>query len=382
MKRLLKVLIGLTVLVGLGYGAYLWLWPKAPASSSREQTFQVEVAQMEDILLVAGVVKPAVTIDLRAEASGIVQFVAVKEGDRVTAGQDLVRLDSKLAQSALEQAEANLRQAELQDESTKLELDEDGLALRKTNLERSEQLFSNGLIARDLLEQRQMEYRAALRSMERAKRAIESSSARIKQVQATVDQARTQLLHTTIRAPFDAFVLRRSVEVGSGVAGVSQSASGGTILMTLGDARESALYAKATAADAKRLHVGQDARVRLDSDATQQLPAVVKSVSTAGDVDNSTRLTTFPLVISLKSQPVGGWVNVPAQAEIVMSAIVDSIVVPERCVMTDPTGRSYVRIKEGFDSRYRSVEVGVVQKDKIQIKSGLNKGQSVTCRMQ
>src|SRR5262245_59837411 len=216
MKRLFKVVIGLVVLAGVLYGAFLWLWPKPTAAAGREQTFDAEVAPMEDLLLVAGVVKPAVTIDLRAEASGIVEFVAVKEGDRVTAGQELVRLDSKLAQSALEQVEANLRQAELNDEATKLDLDEDGLALKKKNLERTQQLFSQGLVPRDQMEQRELEYRAAVRSFERAKRGIESSSARIKQVQATVDQARTQLLHTTIRAPFDAFVLRRSVEVGSG----------------------------------------------------------------------------------------------------------------------------------------------------------------------
>jgi len=254
--------------------------------------------------------------------------------------------------------------------------------MRRKSLERAQSLFAQGLLPRDQLEQRELEFRAAQRNMERAKRGIESSQARITQQRAVVEQARTQLLHTTVRAPFDAFVIRRSVEVGSGVAGVSQSASGGTILMTLGDARESALYARATAADARRLHPGQAARVRLDSDATQQLAAVVLSVSTAGDVDASTRLTTFPIVIKLKAQPPGGWVNVPAQAEIVLSGTVDAIVVPERCVQTDPTGRSYVRLKEGFDSRYRPVEVGVVQKDKIQIKSGLNKGQSVTCRMQ
>ncbi len=86
--------------MALGYGAYKALWPKPTSASLREQTFQAEVAPMEDVLLVAGVVKPAVTIDLRAEASGIVEFVAVREGDRVSAGQELVRLDSKLAQSA------------------------------------------------------------------------------------------------------------------------------------------------------------------------------------------------------------------------------------------------------------------------------------------
>jgi len=380
MRRLLKIAIGLVLLAGLGYGAFLWLWPRSN-TPPRDQEFQADVAPMEDVLLVAGVVKPAVTIDLRAEASGIVEFVAVKEGDRVKAGQELVRLDSRLAQSTVDQAEANLKQSELQDEATRLDLDEEGLALRKKNLERAQALFAQGLTPRDQLDQKELDYKLALRAMDRARRGIEASQARIVQVRATVDQARTQLLHTTIRAPFDAFVLRRSVEVGSGVAGVSQSASGGSILMTLGDARESALYAKATAADAKRLHAGQAARVRLDSDATQLLPAIVQSISTAGDVDPSSRLTTFPIVITLKSQPPGGWVNVPAQAEIVLSATINSVVVPERCVMTDQGGRSYVRVKEGFDTKYRAVEVGVLQKDKIQIRSGLDKGEAVMCRM-
>ncbi len=362
MRRVLKVLVGLVVVAGVLYGAFLWFWPRSTVPP-REQAFQAEVMPMEDVLLVAGVVKSAITIDLRAEASGI------------------VRLDSKLAQSSLDQAEANLKQAELQDEATKLDLDEDGLALRKRNLERGQSLFAQGLLPRDQLEQRELDYRAALRSMERAKHGIDASQARISQVRASVEQARTQLLHTTIRAPFDAFVLRRSVEVGSGVAGVSLSASGGSVLMTLGDARESALYAKATAVDAKRLHIGQAARVRLDSDATQQLPAIVQSVSTAGDVDQSTRLTTFPIVITLKSQPPGGWVNVPAQAEIVLSATIDSVVVPERCINTDMGSRSYVRVKDGFDTKYRAVEVGVLQKDKIQIRTGLDKGETVLCRI-
>src|SRR4029079_7911936 len=95
----------------VGSGAFLCFCPRS-AAAPRDQAFQAELAPMEDVLLVAGVVKPAVTIDLRAEASGIVEFVAVREGDRVTAGQELVRLDSKLAQSSLDQAEANLKQAE------------------------------------------------------------------------------------------------------------------------------------------------------------------------------------------------------------------------------------------------------------------------------
>ena len=337
---------------------------------------------MEDVLVVAGQVKPAVTIDLRAEASGIVQTVSAHEGDRVAAGQELVRLDSKLAQSSLDQAEANLRQAELQDAATKLDLDEDSLALKQKTFERSQSLYKAGLLPKDQLDQRDLELRIATRGIERATRNIEGSQARIAQAQAAVDQARTQLQHTTIRAPFEAFVLRRLVEVGSGVAGVSQSSSGGSILMTLGDARQSALYAKATAADARRIHAGQAARIRLDSDAAENLDGVVQSVSTAGDVDPSSKLTTFPVVIALKAQPPGGWVNVPAQADILLNASISSVSVPERCVRADSGGRSYVTVRTQTGDRMRTVEVGVVQKDRIQIRAGLDEGQTVVCRAQ
>jgi RND family efflux transporter MFP subunit len=380
MRRLLKLFLILAALAALGYFGWPRLWPGQPATTTRVEIFQAELAPMEDVLVVAGLVKPAVTIDLRAEASGIVEAVAVKEGDRVASGQELVRLDSKLAQAALDRALANLRQAELQDAATRLDLDEDSVALKQKSLQRAQSLHERGLIPQEQLEQQDLEYRIAARTLERAKRNIESSQARIAQARAEVDQANTQLQHTTVRAPFEAFVLRRLVEIGSGVASVSQSTTGGSILMTLGDARQSALYAKATAADARRIRPGLAARVRLDSDATQVLAGTVQSVSMAGDIDSTTRLTTFPLVVTLASQPLGGWVNVPAQAEIVLSAMVTSVSVPERCVRIDPSGRSFVTVRTQTGDRNRMVEIGVIQKDRIQIRTGLEKGQAVVCR--
>jgi HlyD family secretion protein len=380
LRRLLKYVLALVILAALAYGAWARLWPRQVWGAAREQTFQAELASMEDVLVVAGLVKPAVTIDLRAEASGIVEAVAVKEGDRVAAGQELVRLDSKLAQSALDRAEANLRQAELQDAAIRLELDEDSVELKRKAFERAQSLWDRGLIPAEQFEQQQLDLRLALRALERAKRNIEGSQARIAQARAEADQARTQFQHTTVRAPFDAFILRRLVEVGSGVAGVSQSTTGGSILMTLGDARQSAMYAKATAADARRLHAGLPARVRLDSDTTQVIVGTLQSVSMSGDVDQTTRLTTFPVVIALQSQPPGGWVNVPAQAEIILSATIMSVSIPERCVRSDPSGRSYVTVRTPTGNRWRTVEIGVVQKDRIQIRTGLEQGQTVVCR--
>jgi multidrug efflux pump subunit AcrA (membrane-fusion protein) len=190
----------------------------AAAGATREQTFQAELTPMEDVLVVAGLVKPAVTIDLRAEASGIVEFVAVKEGDRVAAGQELVRLDSKLAQSALDRADANLRQAELQDAATRLELDEDSVEIKRKALERAQSLRDRGLIPMDQFEQQQLEWRLAVRTLERATRNIESSQARIAQ-RAPRPTRRGCSSSTPPCARRSTRSCAPLVEVGSGVAG-------------------------------------------------------------------------------------------------------------------------------------------------------------------
>jgi hypothetical protein len=65
---------------------------------------------------------------------------------------------------------------------------------------------------------------------------------------------------------------------------------GGTVLMTIGDARQSALHAKATASGAKRLRVGMAARVGLDSDVAEVLPATAQPVSTAGEAGQASKL--------------------------------------------------------------------------------------------
>ena len=110
--------------------------------------------------------------------------------------------------------------------------------------------------------------------------------------------------------------------------------------MTLGDARQSALYAKATAADARRL-TGRAAgagATRLGCRRRYSQPW--SNPSPRPVMWTASRLTTFPIMIALKAQPPGGWVNVPAQAEIILNATIKSIAVPERCVRTDPSGRS------------------------------------------
>lgn len=377
----LRNFIVVLVLGVVGFGVWAMVRPARVATESGRTSHTVTAGTIEDTLVVAGLVKPAVTIDLRSEASGLVESVAVKEGDRVSVGQELLRLDSRVALTEVQEAEANLKQAEMQQAASEIDLDEDTLALRRKTLERTQELFDKGLVPRADLESRQLEVRVAERSLERARRNLDTSRARIAQLQAAVDRARAQLQHTIVRSPMEAWVIRRHVEVGSGVAGVAQSSTGGTVVITLGDAREASLQAKVTAADARRLRPGLETRLRLDSEPDTVREGRVLSVATAGEQDASTRLTTFPVLISVEVEGSASWINVPAQAEIVIGTRQNALVVPDGCVRTDPSGRAYVMA--GGDSgadRMVTVDVGAVQKDRVELTSGVTAGQVLTCR--
>jgi HlyD family secretion protein len=356
------------------------LRPTGPADGSGSVSHTVNRDRIEDTLLVSGLVNPSVTVEVRAEASGLVESVLVEDGQRVSAGAVLVTLDSRVAQTAVQEAEAQLKQAELQLEATRLDLDEDTLALRRMAHERNVQLHARGLISQSEVEASALQVRTAERALERARRNLESSEARIDQLRAQLDQRRAQLQHTIVRSPIDAWIIRRHVEVGSGVAGVSQSTSGGTVVATLGNASRASLNAKVTAGDARRLRPGMEVRIRLDSEPDRTIQARLESVSSAGEVDQQTRLTTFPIVIDVATDGHTAWINVPARAEIVLAVKDDVVVVPDECLYTEAAGRSFVIEARDDGTATRPVEVGVVSLDTVEITSGLDVGQTIRCR--
>ena len=383
LRRLFR-LRNILILLILGGGGGAWWVMSRPAAAATEvgrTEHTVAPSSIEDVLLVNGLVKPAVTIDLRAEASGLVEAVFVKDGERVKAGQELLRLDSRVAHTAVQEADANLKQAEMQQAAAEIDLDEDTLALRRKTMERTRELLAKGLVSRTELETRELEVRVSERSLERARRNMETNRARIAQLKAAVERAQAQLQHTIVRSPMDAWVIKRHVEVGSGVAGVAQSNSGGTVVVTLGDARQASLQAKVTAVDARRLRPGLATRLRLDTEPDKVRAGQVQTVAAAGEQDPQSRLTTFPVVIGVEVDPNSSWINIPAQAEIVIGQRPGVLAVPDGCVRTGPGGQTQAFLKSasGVPSPV-TVELGTVEKDRVEVKSGLKAGQVILCR--
>ncbi len=175
---------------------------------------------------VVGTLAAVDQVTISSEAEGRVREVLADLGDRVHAGQVLIRLDSEKQQYTYEQQQAALARALAQygandpqhlpdvDQTPDVQKAKADLFQARQAFERADELFKQTLIpqqafddARAALESRQASYEAARQGARSLRASIQAS-------EATMKLAERQLRDAEIRAPFDGYVERRLVNLG------------------------------------------------------------------------------------------------------------------------------------------------------------------------
>jgi RND family efflux transporter MFP subunit len=141
--------------------------------------------------VVTGAIQPARRADLRAEVAAIVMQVAKDNGEKVRAGELIVRLDATSIRDAMASAEEALRAA-------------------TQNFEQTERV----LVRQRTLNQQGMTSMQGLEDAEVRRNAAQSELAAAKSRLVT---ARQQMSRTEVRAPFDGVVSERKISVGDTV---------------------------------------------------------------------------------------------------------------------------------------------------------------------
>lgn len=159
---------------------------------------EVQRGSYRPVVVATGTVSPERDIELRPRVNGAVVYRApgLTPGGFVAKGDVLVRLDSADYHNALAQRRSDLRQAQ-----TDLELER-----------------GRGDVARKGFELVEEELATDKQSLVLREPQLSAATERVEAAKAMVAQAELDLKRTTIRAPFDAHVLRRDVDVGSQVS--------------------------------------------------------------------------------------------------------------------------------------------------------------------
>lgn len=197
-------------------------------------------AGQQVILTATGYIIAAHKIEVASKVNGRVAWIGVDKGDHVKAGQVLVRLedDEYRAQVTQQQGQAANLEAKLQEdlngsrpeevEKARADVSEAKADLNdaKASLERTRQLVSEGVLAKQALDDAQAKYDgdlAKVASLQRTldlavlgprKEEIQQMRGQIEQAKGALEYAQNQLDNTIIRAPVTGTILDRNVEKG------------------------------------------------------------------------------------------------------------------------------------------------------------------------
>ncbi len=286
------------------------------------QTARVERRPLLESKVTAnGEVRPIQFINLTAEVSGRVTDIFVKEGDQVTKGTPLLRVDKTQLASSTSVQEAALRasQAEVQNQSIAITAAENAVnnaraalstaqadlerakveqANAEIELKRNTELVENGIVSRSVydaakarydsataavnsaqarVQQAQVQVRDAEIRINQARAALAAAQARVEQTQANLAAQADLLSKTTQFSPINGVIANLPIQVGTFALANFQS----TPLMIIADMSVINVEVRVDETDVASVKVGQKARVKVDALGDQEIEGEVAEIASS-----------------------------------------------------------------------------------------------------
>ena len=308
-------------------------------ASTRDKGVEVrtEVVATRDLVSVvtaSGVIQPKRKVDISADISGRVIQLAVVEGQTVSAGDLLLRIDPTQYEALVRRSEAMVAQQRAQASQARANLVQAQSAAR-----RAEQLAAGDrLISNRELE----EARTALNVAEAQEQAARFG---VTQAEASLAEARETLRKTTIISPMAGRVTRLNIDEGE-TAVVGTMNNPGSLLLTVADLSVMEASVNVDETDVPGITVGDSATLRVDAFPNQTFTGRVTRISNSAiqgataTQQGTQQAVDFEVIITLDAPPAQLRPDLSATADIVTDARRGAVAVPIIAVtVRDPDGK-------------------------------------------
>lgn len=227
------VILGVAIVV---IGGSIWCFMGKDDSAPQYQTTSVARGDLIQAVTATGTLNPVTNVTVGSQISGIIQTLYVDWNSSVKANQVVAQLDPATYKASVAQAEGDLANAKA------------NLELAKIQAKRATELFSNKLIS-------ESDYDTTAAT-------LHQSEAMVQLKQASLDNARINLLRCTIYSPVDGTIISRNVDVGQTVAA---SLSAPTLFVIANDLAQMQIDANISEADIGNVEEGQNATFTVDA---------------------------------------------------------------------------------------------------------------------
>jgi RND family efflux transporter MFP subunit len=333
--------------VGLTFAAKSYFMPASKAATQgnpNSNAISISVTEVSYTaklpkLVLTGSLEGQTSASISAKISGRVQDVLVEDGQSVTAGQPLARLESTELANSVRMAGDAVRKAQANFDNAKADYD------------RYLTLYEKNAVSKQQLDSIETKLRIAEADL--------SSAA------ASLGNAQQQHSNSVITAPVDGVVANKAVTIG-------QVVSPGATLMTVEKIGELYAVVNIEQKDLGMVQIGQKAEISVDTYPDQKFEGVVDTINPVAGSSSRMFRTKIKLDNTQGLLKPGMFIKV----QLVTGAETNVLTVPQSAVF-QKQGLYYVYAVEGNKALRRQVEVGDVSGNVIEIKSGLQEKQVI-----
>lgn len=383
MKVSARTIAGTAVGVAILVAGALWArahWATDPLAGIL--TSEVVTGDIERAVLASGTLRPVRLVAVGAQVSGRVIAMKVAVGQTLKQGDLVAEIDDINQQNALKTSIASLDavRAGLQEKQATLVYAQAALAREETTL-------AEKASSRDAFE-------VARTSVATTRAQIAALAAQIVEAEVAVESAKVNLGHTRIAAPLDGMVLLVVTQEGQTVNALQSAPT----IVVLGQVDRMTVRAEVSEADVTGVKPGQPVWFTILGDLDARWDAVLESLDPAPDsIRSDTSIASTSTGASSSSSSSSstavyyyGRFDVPnpegrlktymtAQVHIVLGTAKGVLTVPTSAVSAaGPGGDRSVEVVDGDGViTRRVVDVGLDDKVRIEIRSGLKVGERV-----
>lgn len=332
------------------------------------------LGEMNDTVSLSGTLVAENAVMLKSKIPGKIAAIYAEEGQLVSKGQPLIKLEDAEFLAQFHTAKVRLLQAKegslYQKISTDVQIQnaQKNLSDAKIDYERAKILFEKGAIPKQQIEDTKLRYDVSNTALEQAKSGIHQNVIQNENILAAEEglkAAQAQLDNTVISAPFDGIITIKNCNLGQIVP-----AGGEAVLLQI--ANNSNVYFEGFVAetDIEKIIPGQKAKVEVYA-LSKTFNGEVKSVSQASNPDNR----SLHVKIKITDPNVKLNSGLAASAQITVKKYA-GVLLPAY-VIRGAENNYFVVVPDDEKAKFKQVQVGIKDENNAIITEGLQKDENI-----
>ena len=249
-----------------------------------------------------GKVQPEVEVKMSADVSGELVDLFVKEGDIVTKGTLLAKINPEIYKSNLDRMVASVNSSRANLESARSRQSQSESRFQKSELDfnRNEKLYKDKVISTSEFETIKSSYEVSKGDVDAAIQNVRAAEFGVSSSIASLNEANENLNKTSIFAPVNGTVSKLSVEQGERVVGTLQMA--GTEIMRIANLNEMEVSVDVSENDIVRVHMNDTAVIDIDAYRDQEFKGIVTEIANSANTlgaQSTDQVTNFVVKIRI-----------------------------------------------------------------------------------